>query len=154
MTPIETISNMNTLEDILSGLESLGYIGELQENAIAVFPLGRDNRFPAVLTIDGEGNKVSITCQVATLGQFKEDDIPSLFAKALDENSIIAPYAYALLTSSDGEENDASGWPLVLIDSIPLGDFSLSELDSSISSLITALTNSVSSVFEAGGLSR
>ena len=62
-----------------------------------------------------------------------------LFLALLDLNTQTLPYAFAVLTEIDGEDGDKSSWPVVLIDSMPVGDISEDELLQSLSSLLAAL---------------
>ena len=97
------------------------------------------NPFVAVATI-GDDNKLAITCQVAKLGDLREDDIPSVQFFLLDANTLISPFAFGILTGSDNPELDeASEFPIILTDSLPLGHLCRNELASSMDSLLVAL---------------
>jgi hypothetical protein len=62
-----------------------------------------------------------------------------LFLAMLDLNTQILPYAFGVLTDIDGEDGDESDFPVVLIDSMPIGDISEGELLESMRSLLAAL---------------
>ena len=72
----------------------------------------------------------------------KKDNLHRFALAALDANGRIAPFAYALLTEEIEGEEDGRHWPVVLIHSIPLGDFSEKELDCAMRSLVEALVGS------------
>ena len=58
----------------------------------------------------------------------------------LDINTQIRPYAFATITASDNPDlDDPDSWPIVLTDSLPIGDLSDEELTTSIDSLWSAL---------------
>ncbi|MEE9263180.1 MAG: hypothetical protein V3V11_01885, partial [Vicinamibacteria bacterium] len=83
-------------------------------------------------------------------GDIPEDNISTFAVAALDANSRISPFAFATLTASDNPELDEpQQWPVVLTDSIPLGDLSPGELEAAMNSLWSALAES-RDVLEAG----
>ena len=121
--------NIETLEQVEDTLQNLGYETKLDSEAVA-FKVGD---FVSVATISEDG-KLVINCQVATEGQIQNDEF---FAAALDANSRISPYAFALLTpENDGIEGEGQ---VVLTDSIPMLDLDPVELQSSVDSLRQAL---------------
>ena len=132
-------NDINSLETILLFLENRGYEATLTENAV----LTRVGSFPTVITIDdvdGDGDPdIKITTQLTTLGQIREDRVPAFLTAALDLNTRILPFAVATLTAEDGEDSDPSTFPVVLIDSIPVGDVSEEEFDSAFGSLLQAI---------------
>lgn len=144
MTDTLSIGNMDSLADILEGLQSLGYVGQLnEEGTVLTSAFGNiESDINIVLTVDEATNAVKITSPLAVLGQFNEESIPELFAEALRANLDIAPFAYSIVSDvdGDGEIDPAEQWPLVLTTSVPLGDFSLSELEYYISSLGQAIS--------------
>tara|TARA_Y100000034_G_scaffold92727_1_gene112102 strand:- start:1484 stop:1849 length:366 start_codon:yes stop_codon:yes gene_type:complete len=77
-----------------------------------------------------------------TNGQIVDEARDTFLWSALDNNSIIHPFAIAILTDTDGEGSDESQWPIVLINSVPLGDFTKSELSAAMSSLLNAIMGS------------
>jgi hypothetical protein len=92
-----------------------------------------------VLTIN-DSNEVVINCQVAKLGDLNEDDIPTVQFGLLDANTRISPFAFGIISGSDNPEiNDAAQFPIVLTDSIPLGDLSTGELNAAMDSLLVAI---------------
>ncbi len=133
------MSNIENLEQVSEVLEDLGYKVLHDDNAVHIAVGGAKNPFVAVATITDE-NKLAITCQVAKLGDLREDDIPSVQFILLDANTIIRPYAFGILTGSDNSDlAEASEFPIVLTDAIPIGDLCNDELASSMDSLLVAL---------------
>jgi len=133
------MSNIENLEQVSEVLEDLGYKVLHDDNAVHIAIGSTKNPFVAVATI-GEDNKLAITCQVAKLGDLREEDIPSVQFILLDANTLIRPFAFGVLTGSDNPElDDASEFPIVLTDSLPLGHLCRNELASSMDSLLLAL---------------
>lgn len=133
------MSNIENLEQVSEVLENLGYKVLHNDNAVHIAIGGTKNPFVAVATI-GDDKKLAITCQVAKLGDLREEDIPAVQFILLDANTLIRPFAFGILTGSDNPElNDASDFPIVLTDSLPLGDLCSNELASSMDSLLVAL---------------
>ena len=126
---------MNNLPQIHQGLEDAGYIAKHEDDAILV---RLDGGIPAILTID-DGN-LQITCQLATLGELREENALEFAYAALDANSRLLPYAMSLITERDDPSiTDTSEYVVTLVDSVPLGDFEQPELESAMQSLLTAL---------------
>ena len=126
---------MSNLPQILEGLEDAGYVAKQEEDAILV---RLDGGIPAVLTVDDD--ELHITCQLATLGELREENSLEFAFAALDVNSRISPFAISLITERDDASlTDASEYVVTLVDTIPLGDFEQSELMSAMQSLLTAL---------------
>ena len=133
------MSKIENLEQVSEVLEDLGYKVLHHNNAVHIAIGGTKNPFVAVATI-ADGNKLAITCQVAKLGDLREDDIPAVQFVLLDANTLIRPYAFGIITGSDNPElADASEFSIVLTDSLQLGDLCKYELASSMDSLLMAL---------------
>lgn len=130
---------MKTLREINDCLGKLGHMPILNDDHIVLPIGGSDNPFTSVLNIDD--GKLKIVCQLATFGQIGEDKFGEFSTLALDLNSVIVPYAIALITGSatGDEEDNILESPVVLIDTVPLSDLSECELQSSIHSLLGAL---------------
>ena len=142
--------NIANLTQVAAALESAGYEAICQDNAVYTKVGGMRNPFTAVLTINVDRNALVITCQLAKLGDVPEEKVSSFAVAALDANSRISPFAFATLTASDNPELDQpEQWPVVLTDSIPLGDLSPGELEVAMDSLWSALAES-RDVLEAG----
>jgi hypothetical protein len=135
------MNDIKTLVDVERILAEQGYAPQLNENSVSV-PVGGDSApFPCVILMDD--TNLTISCEISTWGQMtsrisdemKED----FFLSLLDMNSQTLPYAFSVLTDIDGEGEDKSEWPVVLIDSMPVGDISEEELLASMRSLGAAL---------------
>jgi hypothetical protein len=133
-------ATMTNLTDIHEGLEKAGYVARLDEDAILV---RLDGGFPAVLMIDRERNQLCVTCQLATLGEIREENALQFAFSALDANSRLSPFAVSLITERDDPTiTDTSEYVVTLVDNIPLGDFEQVELEACMQSLLTALVGS------------
>ncbi|MDP8239520.1 MAG: hypothetical protein P9X24_10560 [Candidatus Hatepunaea meridiana] len=131
-----------TLQQVAETLEELGYNVKSHDNAVHIAIGGTETPFITVATIN-ENQELVMTCQVAKLGDLNEDDIPAVQFFLLDANTRIRPYAFGILTASDNDDyDDAAEYPIVLTDSLPLGDLSVGELASSMDSLLVALESS------------
>ena len=136
------MDNIANLQQVTEVLEELGYNVVLHDDAVHVAVGGTENPFTTVITIN-ENNELVITCQVAKLGDLNEDNIPLVQFSLLDANTKIRPYAFGIITSSDDPEyDDAAEYPIVLIDSLPLGDLNSDELDAAMDSLLVAINTS------------
>ena len=125
------------IEELSTTLEELGYEIVNHDSFVTVNVQG----FPA--TIHKVGESLEITCKIATLGYVLESKHEEFAMACLDLNSRILPYAVALL--SDVDDDSLSGpehWPIVLIDSIPLGDLSIDELSKEMDGLCQAILSS------------
>lgn len=139
---VMTSGKLENLGQIAEALEEMGYEIHLHEDAIHTKVGGRSNPFMAVLTIN-ENNELVITCKVAKLGDYDEDKVPELQFALLDANTQIRPYAFGIISGVDNPEmEDVEEFPIVLTDSLPLGDFCGEELQSSMDSLLMAIESS------------
>ena len=135
------MNDIITLADIERVLSEHGYAPTLNEGSVTL-PIGAEGSpFPCVLLMD-ETN-LTISCEIDTWGSLQERVNPEIrddfFLALLDLNTQTLPYAFAVLTDIDGEDEDKATWPVVLIDSMPVGDISESELLASLTSLMAAL---------------
>lgn len=145
-----TVSYVDTLDDVVDTLVKSGFDAKKHDGFVSVAIGGPDSPFPAVLRISEETNQLLINCQLAKIGDFAEDQLAVLSLAALDMNTCIRPYAFAIISDTDDAElGDETQWPLVLTDSLTLGDLSSNELVDSMESLIQALIAS-RSVLEIG----
>lgn len=131
------MNNINTTEDIQNALTLLGYESTQLNESVAV----KVGSFTALLTIAEDNLRIS--CRIATMSQINPDKEGEFYVGMLDANSRIVPYAYALLTSEDGLDENSDDI-IVLTDSVPLGDFSQDELACSLTSLRSAILESAS----------
>ena len=130
---------IENLDQAAEALIGLGYNVIHNEEAVHIAVGGTNTPFTAVLTIN-DRNEVVINCQVAKLGDLNEDDIPTVQFALLDANTRIRPFAFGIISGSDNPEiNDAAQFPIVLTDSIPLGDLSTGELNAAMDSLLVAI---------------
>lgn len=138
---------MDNLAQIQQGLEDAGYVSRHNtEDDVVVIQL--DGGIPAVLLI--EHDQLSITAQVCTLGELREENLATFAMAALDANSRISPFAFSLITERDDPSiTNPAEYAVTLVDHIPLGDFEQPELEAAMQSLITALVGS-REVIEAG----
>lgn len=133
---------LESIEDVDSALEELGYETIKHSDSIHVAMGSSDHPFVSVMVRNFQGDLV-ITCQVAKMGDLDEDKIPEVQLMLLDANTRIRPYAFGIITSSDNPElDDAADFPIVLTDSIPMIDLCKEELESSMDSLLAALQTS------------
>lgn len=133
-TPVVT-PEMQTVAD---ALESAGYPVKIETGA--VYTAAADK---AVVFSFG-ADKVDVTCQVATIGEVENDGAFAISAMAT--NRFTRPFAFELVADGD---DDATNDPIVLADSMPLGDLSGTEVLAEMKALETALTF-VPQVFAAG----
>jgi hypothetical protein len=111
---------------------------------------GTTDPFTAVITPAVEDASLVINCQLARMGDFPEGNTGSFMLAALDANSRIRPYAFAVLTDSDDPSlDDPADWPVVLTNRIPLGDLSEGEVVVAMGNLWEAVLGS-KSVLEIG----
>jgi hypothetical protein len=137
------MENIRTLSEVLEALQLLGYEASLGANSVAVKVGGLNKPFNAVITHCVPSAHFQVTCPIAKLGEIPEAKIAAFAIGALDANNRIAPYAYALISSNDDPTlEDEAQWPIVLIDTLPIGDLSVQELGSSLRSLVAALVDS------------
>ncbi len=126
---------LETLNQIAGALENFGYEVQESENGVAC----KVGKLVSVLTIDSN-NQLNITCQIAKASDIADAEKFALVA--LDANTRILPYSIAMITANDNPDeysDEDADCPVVLIDSIPLGNLSESELDRAMNSLLEAL---------------
>lgn len=117
-------------------LETRGYASRISGDSV-LFPIGiGENTYTVAFTFGGD--QLSITCQMALLGDFPEDRLLSLSLAALDANMEISPYAFAVIGAAEGEV-ELEGCPLVLTDTLPLSDLSEAEVDFALDKLFEAI---------------
>lgn len=119
-------------------LEKHGYAPKISDQSVFV-PLGRmQSPFTASFSFTQPG-KMQITCQLAVLGDFPEDSLAQLGLAALDANTQISPYAFAIIGSAE-KDVDIKNCPLVLIDTLATTDLSEAEITFTLDKLLEALT--------------
>ena len=130
--------SLSTLPEVAEALTALGYEAQITPDAVHAAVGGAESPFPTVLTVD-DGGSLAITCRLARLGDVA--DLERFLFVALDLNTRILPYAVGILTEADGQEGSEDDWPLVLCNSVPLGDLSAGELAAAMDSLLQALVS-------------
>jgi hypothetical protein len=123
-------------------LEHHGYTPKVSGDSVFVPIGGGASPYTAAFTFN-QKEQLQITCQLATLGDFREDKIAELSLAALDANTQISPFAFAVIGASEGDV-DIHKCPLVLIDTLPVSDLSAEEVTFSLDKLLEALTFSSS----------
>ena len=133
---------LNTVAEIAEHLEATGYEVQVDASNIVTKVGGQANPYTAVLHL-GE-DKLNITCELAKLGEFGEENLSLLAFQALSANTVVDPYAFAIIDSSDDPEiENAEDFTLVLTDTVPTTDLSKEELTFAMDKLWDALTESV-----------
>jgi hypothetical protein len=135
------MNDIKILADVERVLAEHGYKPTLNEGSVTL-PIGAESSpFPCIILMDEVS--LTVSCEIDTWGSLQKrvnaemkDD---LFLAMLDLNTQILPYAFGVLTDIDGEDGDESEFPVVLIDSMPVGDISESEILESMRSLLAAL---------------
>ena len=133
--------NLTNLEGISSALQDLGFETARQEDGITTVINIEDKQFPVVLAIDPEGDALRISANVGIIGDLVDDtedceQICGLMSGCALLNPLITPFALGVLEDDTDEVDDD---PVVLVNRVPLGDFSVGELDSAMGSLREAL---------------
>lgn len=136
------VDKITTLEQVAAVLENQGYAVRLEAGGAVMLDVsGADHPFVAVVTKNEESSQFVVTCQVATLGDLNEELSAQFMLAALDANTVLRPYAFAVVSDSDDPALDApEKWPIVLTSSMPIGDFSEAELITAMDDLWEALT--------------
>lgn len=126
--------DIRTLDQVAAFLEERGYKVERHEDTVVTDVGG----FRTVVTLND--TQLTISAQLGTLGQVLEDRVVAFFTAALDANTRIAPFAFATITAADNASlEDPITFPIVLIDTLPVGDISEEELQFAFDSLLQAL---------------
>ena len=146
------MENVSDLYDLSVVLEDLGYSvnrnGEFITSKMSID--GKDYPIVFSMASDNFGETLSIDCQVAKL----KDVIPSdsndlvkslqLSLSLATLNYQICPFAVAIRDGADGIDEDD---PIVLINSLPIGDLSVQEIEYSMDALRRALAQFISQFF-------
>jgi len=135
------MKNISSLEQIEEILESAGYETIRTTDGVVMKIGGKSVPFTSVFTIDEKQNQVIINCQIAMMGDIKEEEMSNVLFTLLDYNTMVRPYAFAVISATeDPGLDDEEKWPIVLTDSLPLGDLSSDEIIASVESLWSALS--------------
>jgi hypothetical protein len=135
------MNDIKILSDVEKVLAEHGYKPTLNEGSVTL-PIGAESSpFPCIILMDEIS--LTISCEIDTWGNLQKRVKPEMkedFNLAiLDLNTQTLPYAFAVISDIDGEDDDTSEFPFVLIDSMPVGDISEGELLESMRSLLAAL---------------
>jgi len=137
------VENIQTLDQVADVLEALGYETQLDAKSVFTKVGGTDAPFTAVITRNEVRHSLDITCQIATLGDVREANTPNFLLAALDANSTVRPFAFAIISDADDPDlDDPDEWPVVLTESIPIGDLSDAEIAAAMDNLWSALAAS------------
>jgi hypothetical protein len=134
-----SIANPAALSDLLV---KHGYTPKVDGQSVFI-PMGSTAApYTASFRFDDKGH-LQITCQLAVVGDFPEANLGKLALAALDANTQISPYAFAVIGASQGEV-DIHLSPLVLIDTLLTSDLCEEEVIYSVDRLLQAITSSAS----------
>ena len=137
------MATIQGLDDIAEVLTTNGYELEAGDDAVRLKVGGMDTPFVAVITTNEENSELAISCQLAKWGDVDEGRLLEFAVACLDANTRIRPFAFATITASDHPElDDPDEWPVVITNSVPLGDLSPAELQTAMDSLWSALASS------------
>jgi len=134
--------SLNTIQEIGEAVENLGFDVGLENEVLTVAMNVEDQAFPVIMEI--EHGKLVVRNQFCLLGDIAEDDLPSAAMTALLMNAEIHPYAFCVVDAG-GDGVDPTD-PVILIDSIPVGDLSEGEVEKSLDSLRQALTLAINAI--------
>src|SRR4051794_33738642 len=101
-------------------LEKQGYTPQVSSDSVFVPIGGSEAPYTAAFTFT-KNSQLQITCQLALLGDIAEAKIGEVALAALDANTQISPYAFAVIGASMGEVDEKRS-PIVLIDTVPTSD--------------------------------
>jgi hypothetical protein len=121
-------------------LEKQGYVPQVSTDSVFVPIGGSEAPYTAAFTFTKNG-LLQITCQLALLGDIAEAKLGEVALAALDANTQISPYAFALIGASTGEVDEKRS-PIVLIDTVPTSDLNEGEVTFALDRLLEALTAS------------
>lgn len=135
------MNDIKSIVDVERILAEQGYKVQMNENSVTI-SVGSDAApFPCLILMDE--TDLTVVCEVMTYGQLMERIAPDMredfYMTLLDMNSQTKPYSFSILSDIDGEGDERDQWPLVLINSIPVGDISQDELLAAMRGLSAAL---------------
>ncbi len=129
---------INTPIRLQAFLEARGHAPHLSANSVCITVGDADAPHTAAFTF--LENELRITCQIAVLGDFAENQLAHFCLAALDANMQISPYAFAIIGASEGE-SEVSHCPVVLTDTLLTEDLNDVEIAFSLDKLLEALTH-------------
>ena len=144
---------LKSLTSIAQTLEAAGYTTTRDDDAVFVELRHEAQVRPAVLEL--EDGALHVTCQLAKLSDFDQDQLSLVAVNALAANVEMLPYAFAIIKPADGADAAAvADSPLVLINSVPVEDLSEDELLWDIQRLQSALIAGANAISTALNVSR
>ena len=144
---------LKSLTSIAHTLKEAGYATTKGDDAVFVELRHEDQVRAAVLEI--EDGALHVTCQLAKLSDFDQDQLSLVAVNALAANVEMLPYAFAIIKPAEDADADAvSESPLVLINSVPIEDLSEDELLWDIQRLQSALIAGAAAISTALNISR
>ncbi len=136
---MNAVANCNELSQVEQLLNDNGYEVVTNDDNIATVIVLDGSSYPVSISIIDD--QLKVVCQLGTVGEFlpeeNEENAIALFANLLATNATICPFAVAIL--SDNDDDDLSNDPVVLMDSVPMGDLCPKELLSMMDSLRKAI---------------
>ena len=141
------VTRISTLADAQQALRQLGYHAKLSDDGVMTGVSlaeedGSSRDFAMLIT--EENGSLEMNCQICTIGDLEKDHDENALAALswvfLALNVEIQPWAIGLI-NPDGDLDSTD--TVVLTDSVPLGDFSVEELESAMTTLLRALANVV-----------
>ena len=100
------MKNISSLEQIEEVLESAGYETIRNNEGVVMKIGGKSIPFTSVFTIDKGQNQVIINCQIARMGDIKEEEMSNVLFTLLDYNTMIRPYAFAIISATEDPDLD------------------------------------------------
>ena len=108
-------------------LEKQGYTPHVSSDSVFIAIGGSDAPYTAAFTFT-KNAQLQITCQLALLGDFHSEKLGEMALAALDANTQISPYAFAVIGAPSEGEVDEKRCPIVLIDTLPTADLNDGEV--------------------------
>lgn len=141
------VTKISTLAEVQQALQQLGYHAKLTDDGVmtgvSLTEEDETSRDFVMLITESNGN-LELNCQICTIGELEktheENELAALSWVFLALNVEIQPWAIGII-NPDGVLDPTD--TVVLTDSVPLGDFSVEELESAMTSLHRALANVV-----------
>ncbi len=144
---VTEITRISTLAEVQQALRQLGYHAKLTDDGVMTGVSlaeedGSSRDFPMLITEEQES--LEFNCQVCTIGDLEKDHNENALGVLawvfLALNTEVQPWAIGLI-NPDGVLDSTD--TVVLTDSVPLGDLSIEELESAMTTLLRALANVV-----------
>jgi hypothetical protein len=129
---------INSISQAAVVLSENQYAATDKGDFVSVLMGNRTNPVQAIVTIVEK--EMFIVCELAKVGNIRSKDFNKATLTMLCNNNAVLPYGFDIETGSDNRKKDkAEDWPIVLINSVPLGDLSKDELLTAFDKLSSAL---------------